>query len=187
MIRRPPRSTLFPYTTLFRSVGPHAEILRTHALPGHVEIVALPGSPVQIVSAEALFAEGRLIDPVVEIRNAGSHPIKDCQLVWVVRDASGSEFRGSIVAATKPLAPGARAKYAQSIVLEPERRSAETQIAAARVFVRAASTADTVWVPERTALEARNLGNFIPLPADTLRVLAEYRSQGAKAFAKLQQ
>src|SRR3712207_3150625 len=25
MIRRPPRSTLFPYTTLFRSVGKHAE------------------------------------------------------------------------------------------------------------------------------------------------------------------
>src|SRR3712207_7203920 len=24
MIRRPPRSTLFPYTTLFRSPGPHA-------------------------------------------------------------------------------------------------------------------------------------------------------------------
>src|SRR3712207_7412598 len=23
MIRRPPRSTLFPYTTLFRSLGPH--------------------------------------------------------------------------------------------------------------------------------------------------------------------
>src|SRR5260370_23878755 len=31
MIRRPPRSTLFPYTTLFRS--PAAEKLR-HALPG---------------------------------------------------------------------------------------------------------------------------------------------------------
>src|SRR2546426_9176478 len=25
MIRRPPRSTLFPYTTLFRSRGPHEE------------------------------------------------------------------------------------------------------------------------------------------------------------------
>src|SRR5256885_12769577 len=25
MIRRPPRSTLFPYTTLFRSVRPHVE------------------------------------------------------------------------------------------------------------------------------------------------------------------
>src|SRR2546427_4398071 len=24
MIRRPPRSTLFPYTTLFRSLGPHS-------------------------------------------------------------------------------------------------------------------------------------------------------------------
>src|SRR3712207_7249434 len=29
MIRRPPRSTLFPYTTLFRSV-PHATTRRTH-------------------------------------------------------------------------------------------------------------------------------------------------------------
>src|SRR3712207_6862311 len=29
MIRRPPRSTLFPYTTLFRSLGPRA--LRRHA------------------------------------------------------------------------------------------------------------------------------------------------------------
>src|SRR3712207_7841121 len=29
MIRRPPRSTLFPYTTLFRSVGPAAGRLHT--------------------------------------------------------------------------------------------------------------------------------------------------------------
>src|SRR3712207_8102568 len=27
MIRRPPRSTLFPYTTLFRSAGPPVELL----------------------------------------------------------------------------------------------------------------------------------------------------------------
>src|SRR2546423_9042599 len=27
MIRRPPRSTLFPYTTLFRSAGPSASVL----------------------------------------------------------------------------------------------------------------------------------------------------------------
>src|SRR2546430_12715949 len=35
MIRRPPRSTLFPYTTLFRSVdgqGSHAKRNRVHAL-----------------------------------------------------------------------------------------------------------------------------------------------------------
>src|SRR2546430_15730139 len=34
MIRRPPRSTLFPYTTLFRSVTPQAvKVLRTVAAP----------------------------------------------------------------------------------------------------------------------------------------------------------
>src|SRR5256885_10805627 len=35
MIRRPPRSTLFPYTTLFRSVagGPHARSLQSDARP----------------------------------------------------------------------------------------------------------------------------------------------------------
>src|SRR3712207_7248528 len=35
MIRRPPRSTLFPYTTLFRSAVGHAEMERsTHRKPG---------------------------------------------------------------------------------------------------------------------------------------------------------
>src|SRR5688572_31840104 len=39
MIRRPPRSTLFPYTTLFRSDGPaHVDRLRAvGADPGRVE------------------------------------------------------------------------------------------------------------------------------------------------------
>src|SRR5437764_2659047 len=31
MIRRPPRSTLFPYTTLFRSSGPSPRCCRRHA------------------------------------------------------------------------------------------------------------------------------------------------------------
>src|SRR3712207_8359956 len=30
MIRRPPRSTLFPYTTLFRSLGPAVDEARQH-------------------------------------------------------------------------------------------------------------------------------------------------------------
>src|SRR3712207_9351763 len=34
MIRRPPRSTLFPYTTLFRSVLAHAEVLECHSITG---------------------------------------------------------------------------------------------------------------------------------------------------------
>src|SRR5688572_31621961 len=33
MIRRPPRSTLFPYTTLFRSVGPRAHPQRRPGAP----------------------------------------------------------------------------------------------------------------------------------------------------------
>src|SRR5258706_4289441 len=34
MIRRPPRSTLFPYTTLFRSIRQFVALLLSFALPG---------------------------------------------------------------------------------------------------------------------------------------------------------
>src|SRR3712207_8223596 len=37
MIRRPPRSTLFPYTTLFRSGGPH-HLDRVVAARGHCAV-----------------------------------------------------------------------------------------------------------------------------------------------------
>src|SRR3712207_7537553 len=33
MIRRPPRSTLFPYTTLFRSIGPEPREAHRHTAP----------------------------------------------------------------------------------------------------------------------------------------------------------
>src|SRR2546429_8409823 len=39
MIRRPPRSTLFPYTTLFRSTGHGQVCIDEHRLPGRVEAV----------------------------------------------------------------------------------------------------------------------------------------------------
>src|SRR3712207_8709055 len=38
MIRRPPRSTLFPYTTLFRSVVEHVEGERVAVARGDVEV-----------------------------------------------------------------------------------------------------------------------------------------------------
>src|SRR2546430_5616050 len=41
MIRRPPRSTLFPYTTLFRSVTEYAhfdDVVRVHFGRGHVDV-----------------------------------------------------------------------------------------------------------------------------------------------------
>src|SRR5256885_8369411 len=36
MIRRPPRSTLFPYTTLFRSWGPRSAAYRSPSLRCHI-------------------------------------------------------------------------------------------------------------------------------------------------------
>src|SRR2546430_11175999 len=52
MIRRPPRSTLFPYTTLFRSVGSYTDATGTHGYlwaNGNVTIIKFPGA----VSTEA--------------------------------------------------------------------------------------------------------------------------------------
>src|SRR2546427_5677320 len=37
MIRRPPRSTLFPYTTLFRSIMPCTPILKLPGMAGNTE------------------------------------------------------------------------------------------------------------------------------------------------------
>src|SRR3712207_7764515 len=45
MIRRPPRSTLFPYTTLFRSDRVATGRLRRPAL--HVRLIRRPGLPVR--------------------------------------------------------------------------------------------------------------------------------------------
>src|SRR3712207_7385219 len=45
MIRRPPRSTLFPYTTLFRSLEPHPTcgfVAETYRSPLKIPATALP-------------------------------------------------------------------------------------------------------------------------------------------------
>src|SRR6266487_6793118 len=52
MIRRPPRSTLFPYTTLFRSAAPRLPRLRRTAAPRRAGpvlalLAASPGPPVR--------------------------------------------------------------------------------------------------------------------------------------------
>src|SRR2546422_3522093 len=44
MIRRPPRSTLFPYTTLFRSRGKYNSNGTVNAIPGHNIPMALVGT-----------------------------------------------------------------------------------------------------------------------------------------------
>src|SRR2546425_9603731 len=45
MIRRPPRSTLFPYTTLFRSHAHVAVVLRHHPVGALLEVGRVLGGP----------------------------------------------------------------------------------------------------------------------------------------------
>src|SRR2546425_12338428 len=52
MIRRPPRSTLFPYTTLFRSLGGHPRVDRKKAQRGQQnEGISSPGRQTYLQSA----------------------------------------------------------------------------------------------------------------------------------------
>src|SRR2546430_7728076 len=54
MIRRPPRSTLFPYTTLFRSILRAADVLldSVQALDRHEELVALRVLQLQVLALD---------------------------------------------------------------------------------------------------------------------------------------
>src|SRR2546426_8472674 len=71
MIRRPPRSTLFPYTTLFRSIdGVRLRALRIDPRGGLV----VRGGPLEIGlllgqdEADVRVHQGALVDPPAEVR-----------------------------------------------------------------------------------------------------------------------
>src|SRR5690349_23027104 len=75
MIRRPPRSTLFPYTTLFRSCEEDRELLRARDLPGqepaeHRRRRVAPGEGIPSVAPEADRKSTRLNSSHVEISYA---------------------------------------------------------------------------------------------------------------------
>src|SRR2546422_5778570 len=65
MIRRPPRSTLFPYTTLFRSpllrrdlgVGPRPEIGERDVVDGHLHPFARPPILGELVEPDVVRSE----------------------------------------------------------------------------------------------------------------------------------
>src|SRR2546427_13264106 len=63
MIRRPPRSTLFPYTTLFRSLGIPAAVLRQDRLEDVARAARLLGRLVGRAAAGDSLADalGRLL------------------------------------------------------------------------------------------------------------------------------
>jgi len=163
--------------------GPRAEFLRSHALPGRVEIVSFPDAPLTIVSAEASFSEGRLLDPSVEVRNTGGRPVKDFQIVWTFRDAAGGEYRARIAVARRAVSPGGKAALSETLAFETGRNGPEAEIVSARVFLRSAEFTDAqVWVPERKSLEARGVGQFLPLSQESQRLWAAYRRSGVQAL-----
>src|SRR2546422_8036672 len=75
MIRRPPRSTLFPYTTLFRSVFPQET--RLDPLAWRARLRAMPGEVDLSVSVGAL----RLSNPVLAASGTFGYGIEFAHLV----------------------------------------------------------------------------------------------------------
>src|SRR5688572_31080191 len=74
MIRRPPRSTLFPYTTLFRSLRhPHATLCRGIAgrKPGRLRDIGPPLCPRHVGWRRASAADraGRRLPALAELRS----------------------------------------------------------------------------------------------------------------------
>src|SRR3712207_8841139 len=59
MIRRPPRSTLFPYTTLFRSGDLLPDLARGAELDAELGPVRLPGADGRVVQDEVEAEAGR--------------------------------------------------------------------------------------------------------------------------------
>src|SRR5690349_22089896 len=94
MIRRPPRSTLFPYTTLFRSppipdAGPMAVIARTSGCqPGFGpdrKSTRLNSSHVEI--SYAVFCLKKKKKKKYRLYSVVLHMIMECELVFIVIDA----------------------------------------------------------------------------------------------------
>src|SRR3712207_7110746 len=94
IIQRPPRSTLFPYTTLFRSLGPHAAARVTELSPATpvrpvlnpLDLGELAGVPASPRAADVVFGGevgrrkgvDRLVAAWPEVRRA--HPDATCVL-----------------------------------------------------------------------------------------------------------
>src|SRR3712207_5122965 len=112
MIRRPPRSTLFPYTTLFRSLPEDA--VRAAGRP-----VAEPTFKLDVTTPEGALSDRRraeLVDAATKvIRDAASIPEDGAMRVWVLchEVAEGSWGAGGHVVRFQQLreiAQGERAK-----------------------------------------------------------------------------
>src|SRR3712207_7165525 len=111
MIRRPPRSTLFPYTTLFRSaLVPHLGALGEDVgVVGLTDALERPGDELLGV-AEAV--DGGCVDPVhAELDGA---PYGPHRLVVVLRPPGGAPSAPADGPATEPNARDLHPRLAES-------------------------------------------------------------------------
>jgi len=169
--------------------GAAAERAREQADAAVFRVVRLTGAPLEILSGRARLSEGRLVDPILEVRNQGGKPITDFQVGWVLRDLSGTEFRAATTTASArslassglPLAAGQTISWSNPTVLEVG--PGANRVLAGRVYVRAVQFADgQVWVPDRVALESMNLSRVATTSPETFRLFGLYRAQGTPAL-----
>src|SRR2546421_10004333 len=90
MIRRPPRSTLFPYTTLFRSKRKQQEVLdsRIAAADAVITTASVPGRPAPKIISRAAVERMRAGSGVVDI---AAEQGGNCELT---RPGGGLEHQG---------------------------------------------------------------------------------------------
>src|SRR2546422_1096808 len=110
MIRRPPRSTLFPYTTLFRSGGDDrvTGAARRELTPHERE--PIDGEPSELMAgaggqrgSETLIAAG--LSHTAECDVARERPVFPCKAVSGERSIDRSGERGGSVGATREPGP----------------------------------------------------------------------------------
>src|SRR3712207_6182859 len=87
MIRRPPRSTLFPYTTLFRSdAGSAVQLSREHLLDG------LDSRPVAVFDLDQLLDYRSRRPPMIFVEDHWDRYDEPSLALHLVRDSAGAPF-----------------------------------------------------------------------------------------------
>src|SRR3712207_3819570 len=94
MIRRPPRSTLFPYTTLFRSRHPGATLpvaeedgMRLRLIAGTVWGLTAP-----VATASPLFYADAALSPDASLRLPEGHEERGAYVVQGIVELAGTRF-----------------------------------------------------------------------------------------------
>src|SRR3712207_9179485 len=96
MIRRPPRSTLFPYTTLFRSVpfalcGGYAAWVRGAPEPDHDADFLVPAAEAERAAKVLAEAGVQVVDPAEGWLTKGVPGKSFIDLLWRTRGIPGEE------------------------------------------------------------------------------------------------